>query len=259
MTKKLLIGIALVFGAILTIWACTKIDVRPTTQTNTTTNNQTSDSGGTTGGGDGGGGGGGGGDDDNPVGSDNFTYLYTYGSNYVRYTPIANKFEKVSSLTPDANRQMMPLQINTWSIANFRRDKLIFGHMKLKDNQGNVLFEWHDTEGAVHVVLAQNERELQRGNNHQAGLGWFLMATGTYTLEYETFPNSMGIPYLEGYEQYEGQIRLLVGANLTGNLQHGLEESERLQVPIGTTISRTFTVDFFTGIINFDANGFEHN
>ena len=88
MTKKLLIGIALVLGAILTIWACTKIDVRPTTQTKTTTQNDpTNDSGGSTGGG-----GGGGDDDENPVGTDNFTYLYSYGSNYVIYTPIANKF-----------------------------------------------------------------------------------------------------------------------------------------------------------------------
>lgn len=260
MTKKLLIGIALVLGAILTIWACTKIDARPSTQTKTTQNNQTSDSGGNTGGG-GGGSSGGGGDDENPVGTDNFTYLYTYGSNYVRYTPIANKFEKVDHTSKDAARAMIPIDLHSWSIANFVRSKLIFSHFKLKDSQGTVLYEYHDTEGAVHVSLSQNERENNRGNNHQAALSRFLIAEGNYTIEYQSLSNSVGKAYFEAFEQYESnQFRMLIGSNVTGNLQGSIEEADRMEVNPNTTITYGFTVTYGNySIIKLNANGFEHN
>lgn len=257
MTKKLLIGIAVVIGAILTIWACTKIDVRPTQQ-KTTQNNQTSDSGGSNGGGDGGSGGSGGGED--PIGSDNFTYLYVYGSNYVRCTPIPNKFEKIDHYSKDAARAMIPIDLHSWSIANFVRSKLIFSHFKLKDSQGTILYEYHDTEGAVHVSLSQNERENNRGNNHQVGLSRFLIAEGNYTIEYENFSNSIGKAYFEAFEQYEGnQFRMLVGSNITGNLQSSIEESDRMQVNPNTTITYGFTVAYGNySLIKLNANGFEH-
>lgn len=258
MTKKLLIGIALVLGAILTIWACTKIDVRPTTQTKTTTDNQTSDSGGSTGGG---GSSGGNGDDENPVGSDNFTYLYTYGSNYVRYTPIANKFEKIDHYSKDAARAMIPIDLHSWSIANFVSSKLIYSHFKLKDSQGTVLYEYHDTEGAVHVSLSQNERETNRGNNHQVALSRFLIAEGNYTIEYQNLNNSVGKAYFEAFEQYEGnQFRMLIGSNVTGNLQPSIEVADRMEVSPNTSITYGFTVTYGNySMIKFNANGFENN
>lgn len=260
MTKKLLIGIALVLGAILTIWACTKIDVRPNTQTKTTQNNPTNDSGGTTGGGSGGGGSDGG-DDENPVGTDNFTYLYNYGSNYVRYTPIANKFEKVEHTSKDAARRMVPIDLHTWSIANFVRSKLIYSNFKLKDSQGTVLYEYHDTEGAVHVSLAQNDRENNRGNNHQAALSRFLIAEGNYTIEYDNLNNSLGKAYFEAFEQYEGnQFRMLVGSNLHFNLQSSIERADRIQVNPNTSITFEFTLSYGNySVIKFNANGFEDN
>lgn len=259
MTKKLLIGIALVLGAILTIWACTKIDVRPNQQTKTTTSNQTSDSGGSTGGGGGSGGGGTSGGDDNPVGTDNFTYLYNYGSNYVRCTPIPNKFEKISHFSRDAARRMLPIDIPSWSISNFNREKLIFGHFKLKDNQGTVLFEYHDTEGAVHVTSSQNQRENERGNNHQAALSRFLISEGVYTIEFENLPNSVGSAYLEAYEAHDSQqYRMLVGSNITGNLQGSIEIPDRLQVSPNNSVSVSFTVSFDNvNYLKVNTNGFE--
>lgn len=260
MTKKLLIGIALVLGAILAIWACTKIDVRPNTQTKTTQNTQTNDSG-SSGGSGSGGGGPGTGDDDNPVGSDNFTYLYNYGSNYVRCTPIPNKFEKVDHASKDAARSMIPIDLHSWSIANFVRTKLIFSHFKLKDSQGTVLYEYHDTEGAVHVSLSQNDRENNRGNNHQAALSRFLIAEGNYTIEYQNLSNSIGKAYFEAFEQYEGnQFRMLIGSNVTGNLQPSIEVSDRMEVSPNTSITYGFTVTYGNySMIKFNANGFEHN
>lgn len=271
MTKKIMIGIAILLGILIAIWACTKVVVRPKTATRTSqsTSNDSSGSGSSGGGNSGGGdsneensgtGGGSSGGDENPIGTDNFTYQYSYGSNYVRYTPIANKFEKINHYSRDEARRMMPMDVHSWSIANFDRSKLIFSHFKLKDANGTVLYEYHDIEGAVHVSLAQNARETNRGNNHQQEYSRFLIAEGNYTIEYHNLSNSVGVAYLEALEQYEGnQFRMLVGSNVTGNLQASVENVDRLQVPPNLDVTVGFTVNFgqYT-MVKFNANGFEH-
>jgi len=192
---------------------------------------------------------------------DPFTVLYMEGDSYVRYRPVADVFEKTDSLTRDVARKMMPLDLHTWSIANFNRDLLIFSHFRLMDKGGYTLFEYDDTIGAVHVALAQNDAELARGNNHQPALSEFLIAEGEYQVEYTLSPGSVGRPSLMLWRQRaNNQFLLLVGANVNGAEQGSIEAVDGILVNFGETVTRPFTVQFLdedNALYKSNANGFE--
>lgn len=268
MTKATkIITTTIIIAAIIlgVVWACTKVEVQPTKPKDTPTSQNTeSNDSGSSGGGDGTGGGtGGGGTGGGGVGTDNFTYLYNYGENFVRYTPTPNKFEKVNHYNRDESRQMMPIDLHSWSIANFNPSKKIFSNFRLKDAGGVVLYEYHDTEGAVHVSFAQNEREISRGNNHQSDYSRFMIASGGYSIEYEVLGNSVGKPSLEFVEQHEGNtFRMIIGSNPDGNLIGQVNVSDRLLIESkNEIITRNFTINFINEnncILKFNANGFEN-
>lgn len=192
---------------------------------------------------------------------DPFTVLFEDGDSYVRYRPVADTFEKTDSLMRDVARKMMPIDLHTWSIANFNRDLLMFSHFRLMDKVGYTLFEYNDTIGAVHVSLAQNDQELARGNNHQPGLSEFLIAEGDYQVEYTLKPGSAGRPSLMVWRQRPNNTFLvLVGANVTGVEQGGIDGVDGILVNFNETVTRPFTVQFLDEdnvIYKSNANGFE--
>lgn len=192
---------------------------------------------------------------------DPFTVLFEDGDSYVRYRPVADTFEKTDSLMRDVARKMMPIDLHTWSIANFNRDLLMFSHFRLMDKVGYTLFEYNDTIGAVHVSLAQNDQELARGNNHQPGLSEFLIAEGDYQVEYTLKPGSAGRPSLMVWRQRPNNtFLLLVGANVTGVEQGGIDGVDGILVNFNETVTRPFTVQFLDEdnvIYKSNANGFE--
>lgn len=193
--------------------------------------------------------------------TDPYSYLYQSGDNYVRFRPVANVLEKVSGAQRDVARQMMPIDLHTWSIANFNRSLLMFTHFKLRDAAGTTLFEINDLEGAVHVALAQNAHETDRGNNHQPQLSDFLIATGSYEVELSVLPGSLGKPSLMLWRQREGNLFLvLVGAAPSGQEQSSVSGPDGLLVNVGETVTRGFTVTFVdepNAIYKSNANGFE--
>ena len=194
-------------------------------------------------------------------GVDPYTYLYQEGESYVRYLPVGGQLEKNDGGPRDAARRMMPIDLHTWSIANFDRDLLMFSHFRLADAGGATLFEYHDTEGAVHVSLAKTERESERGNNHQADLSSFLLVEGTYTVEYTLSADSVGHPSLMVWRQREGnRFLMLVGSSVTGVEQDSVDGDDGIWVDFGETVTRTFTVEFLdedNALYKSNANGFE--
>lgn len=231
-------------------------DKKPTTPRSANvpngTGGNTNTGGGNTGtGGETGGGGTGGGT------PDNFTYLYQYGSNYVRYKPTANIFEKTAGVSRDNGRRMMPIDLFSWCIANRNRNKLIFCNYRIKDSNGAVIFEAYDTEGAVHVSLAQNDRENNRGNNHQEQYSRFLIKEGTYTIEFSRLNGSVGVPQLYLVEQHDGnQFKCLVG-NSVGQTVGSVDN---IGIGVNDTYTATFTISFIDEdncIIKGNANGFD--
>lgn len=193
---------------------------------------------------------------------DPFTVLFEDGASYVRYRPVPDIFEKTDSLMRDAARKMMPIDLHTWSIANFNRDLLMFSHFRLMDKVGYTLFEYEDTIGAVHVALAQNDAEKARGNNHQPALSEFLIAEGDYQVEYTLKPGSAGRPSLMLWRQRpDNKFLLLVGANVTGNEQGSIEAVDGILVDFNETVTRSFSVQFLdedNAIYKSNANGFEN-
>lgn len=192
---------------------------------------------------------------------DPFTVLFEDGSSYVRYRSVTNTFEKTDSLMRDVARKMMPIDLHSWSIANFNRDLLMFSHFRLMDKGGYTLFEYNDTIGAVHVVLAQNDAEKARGNNHQPALSEFLIAEGEYQVEYTLMPGSAGHPSLMLWRQRpNNQFLLLVGANVNGAEQGGVDAVDGILVNFNETVTRPFSVQFLDEdnvIYKSNANGFE--
>jgi hypothetical protein len=174
---------------------------------------------------------------------------------------VTNTFEKTDSLMRDVARKMMPIDLHSWSIANFNRDLLMFSHFRLMDKGGYTLFEYNDTIGAVHVVLAQNDAEKARGNNHQPALSEFLIAEGEYQVEYTLMPGSAGHPSLMLWRQRpNNQFLLLVGANVNGTEQGGVDAVDGILVNFNETVTRPFSVQFLDEdnvIYKSNANGFE--
>lgn len=186
---------------------------------------------------------------------DNFTYLYQSGSNYVRYKPTTNVFEKTAGLSRDNARRMMPIDLFSWSIQNRDRNKLIFCNYRIKDSNGTVIFEAYDTEGAVHVVNAQNERESNRGNNHQEQYSRFLIKEGTYSIEFTRLNGSVGTPYLWVVQQFNG-FKCLVGSSVGQTLQ----SLDTIGINVTDSYTANFTIDFVDEdncIIKANANGFD--
>lgn len=193
---------------------------------------------------------------------DPFTVLFEDGDSYVRYRQVPDIFEKTDGFMRDAARKMMPMDLHTWSIANFNRDLLMFSHFRLMDKVGYTLFEYNDTIGAVHVVLAQNDAEKARGNNHQPALSEFLIVEGDYQVEYTLKPGSAGHPSLMLWRQRQNnQFLLLVGANVNGNEQGSIEAVDGILVNFNETVTRSFSVQFLdedNAIYKSNANGFEN-
>lgn len=192
---------------------------------------------------------------------DPFTVLFEDGASHVRYRPVPDIFEKTDNLMRDVARKMMPIDLHSWSIANFNRDLLIFSHFKLMDKGGYTLFEYNDTIGAVHVALAQNDAELARGNNHQPALSEFLIAEGEYQVEYTLMPGSAGRPSLMLWRQRANNTFLmLVGADVDGVEQGSVDAVDGILVNFGETVTRSFTVQFLdedNALYKSNANGFE--
>ena len=187
--------------------------------------------------------------------------LYESGASYVEYQPIPDVFEKIESGGRDAARRMMPIDLHTWSIANFNRDLLMFSEFALTDSSSRTLFRYHDEEGAVHVSLAENSRETDRGNNHQTAYSDFRIVEGTYTVTYTLLPGSTGHPSLMLWQQREGnRFVVLVGNSPTGTEQSSVEGADGYVVAFGETVSRSFTVSFLdeeNALFKSNANGFE--
>jgi len=193
---------------------------------------------------------------------DPFTVLFEDGDSHVRYRQVADIFEKTDNAMRDVARKMMPIDLHSWSIANFNRDLLMFSRFRLMDEVGYTLFEYNDTIGAVHVVLAQNDAEEARGNNHQPALSEFLIAEGDYQVEYTLKPGSAGRPSLMLWRQRpNNQFLLLVGADVTGNEQGSVEAVDGILVNFNATVTRSFSVQFIdedNALYKSNANGFEH-
>ena len=193
---------------------------------------------------------------------DPFTVLYEQGDSVVRYRPVADVFEKTDKLVRDPARKMMPIDLHTWSIANFNRDLLMLSRFRLMDKGGYTLFEYKDTIGAVHVALAQTPEETARGNNHQPALSEFLIAEGDYQVEYTLLPNSAGHPSLMLWRQRENNLfLLLVGAAVNGVEQGSVDADDGILVDFNETVTRSFTVQFLdedNAIYKSNANGFEN-
>lgn len=192
---------------------------------------------------------------------DPFMVLYENGDSVVHYRPVADVFEKTDKLVRDAARKMMPIDLHTWSIANFNRDLLMFSRFRLMDKGGYTLFEYKDTIGAVHVALAQTPEEKERGNNHQPALSEFLIVEGEYQVEYTLLPSSAGHPSLMLWRQRENNMFLmLVGAAVNGMEQGSVEAVDGITVGFNETVTRTFNVQFLdedNAIYKSNANGFE--
>lgn len=195
------------------------------------------------------------------VEEDPFTVLFEQGDSVVRYRPVPDVFEKTNSLVRDPVRKMMPIDLHTWSIANFNRDLLMFGRFRLMDKGGYTLFEYKDTIGAVHVALAQTPEEKERGNNHQPALSEFLIAEGEYQVEYTLTPGSAGHPSLMLWRQRENNMFLmLVGAAVSGLEQGAVDAVDGILVDFNETVTRSFNVQFLdedNAIYKSNANGFE--
>lgn len=195
--------------------------------------------------------------------SETLTDLYREGDSYVAYQPVADTFEKTDGSTRDRARQLMPISLPSWSIANFDRDLLIHSDLRLTDASGRTLFRAYDTEGAVHVSLAQTERETSRGNNHQSAYSDFLIAPGAYTLTFTNLPTSAGRPSLMVWQQREGnRFVLLVGASVTGAEESSVDGDDGVLVGVGETVSQTFTVGWLdedNALYKGNANGFERS
>lgn len=192
---------------------------------------------------------------------DPFMVLYEQDDSLVRYRPVADVFEKTDMLVRDAARKMMPIDLHTWSIANFNRDLLMFSRFRLMDKGGYTLFEYKDTIGAVHVALAQTPEEKARGNNHQPALSEFLIAEGEYQVEYTLTPGSAGRPSLMLWRQRENNLFLmLVGAAVNGMEQGAVDAVDGILVGFNETVTRSFNVQFLdedNAIYKSNANGFE--
>jgi len=192
-------------------------------------------------------------------------YLYQHPSNgsFVRYQKIENVFEKTEQLQRDAARQMMPIDLHTWSISNFNASLLMYSEFKVLDGAGTTLFEYRDTEGAVHVTLAQNEYEAARGNNHQTSLSSFLIAQGEYKLVYKLAPESKGKPSLMLWRQRpENLFLILVGSNPSGVEQGNADGPDGYLVSPGEQVERSFAIQFVDQdnvLYKSNANGFEFN
>jgi hypothetical protein len=156
---------------------------------------------------------------------------------------------------------MMPIDLHTWSIANFNRDLLMFSRFRLMDKGGYTLFEYNDTIGAVHVALAQTPEEKARGNNHQPALSEFLIAEGEYQVEYTLTPGSAGRPSLMLWRQRPNNLFLmLVGAAVNGMEQGAVDAVDGILVNFNETVTRSFNVQFLdedNAIYKSNANGFE--
>lgn len=193
---------------------------------------------------------------------DPFTVLFEDGDSYVRYRQVTDTFEKTDNLMRDVARKMMPIDLHTWSIANFNRDLLMFSRFRLMDKVGYTLFEYNDTIGAVHVALAQNDAETARGNNHQPALSEFLIAEGDYQVEYTLKPGSAGRPSLMLWRQRpDNQFLLLVGADVDGNEQGTVDAVDGILVNFNETVTRSFSVQFLdedNALYKSNANGFEN-
>jgi hypothetical protein len=189
------------------------------------------------------------------------TDLYREGDSYVAYQPIAGIFEKTDGTTRDRDRQLMPLSLPSWSIANFDRDLLIYSDLRLTDGSGRTLFRAYDTEGAVHVSLAQTERETTRGNNHQGAYSDFLIAPGTYTVTFTNLATSAGRPSLMFWQQRDGnRFVLLVGGSVTGAEESSVDGEDGVLVEVGETVSQTFSIGWLdedNALYKGNANGFE--
>lgn len=189
------------------------------------------------------------------------TQLYENGDSFVCYRPVPDVFEKTDQLVRDAARKMMPIDLHTWSIANFDRDLLMLSRFRLMDGQGFTLFEYRDTIGAVHVSLAQTPEETARGNNHQPALSEFLIKEGAYQVEYTLLPGSAGHPSLMLWRQRENnQFLVLVGADVDGVEQGSIDAPDGILVGFEQTVTRSFTVEFLdedNAIYKSNANGFE--
>ncbi len=196
------------------------------------------------------------------VEEDPFTVLFEQGDSVVRYRPVPDVFEKTDSLVRDPVRKMMPIDLHTWSIANFNRDLLMLSRFRLMDDVGYTLFEYKDTIGAVHVSLAQTPEEMARGNNHQPALSEFLIAEGDYQVEYTLLPNSAGHPSLMLWRQRENNLfLLLVGAAVNGVEQGSVDADDGILVDFNETVTRSFSVQFLdedNAIYKSNANGFEN-
>ena len=187
--------------------------------------------------------------------------LYESGASYVEYQPIPDVFEKIAGGGRDTARRMMPIDLHSWSIANFDRDRLMFSEFALTDAAGRTLFRYHDEEGAVHVTLAETSRETDRGNNHQSAYSAFRIVEGTYTATYTLLAGSAGHPSLMLWQQREGnRFVVLVGASPTGAEQSSVDAADGYTVAFGETVSRSFTVSFLdeeNALYKSNANGFE--
>ena len=196
------------------------------------------------------------------VEEDPFTVLFEQGDSVVRYRPVPDVFEKTNSLVRDPVRKMMPIDLHSWSIANFNRDLLMFSRFRVMDKGGYTLFEYKDTIGAVHVSLAQTPEETARGNNHQPALSEFLIAEGDYQVEYTLLPDSAGRPSLMLWRQRENNLfLLLVGAAVNGVEQGAVDAVDGILVEFNETVTRPFTVQFLdedNAIYKSNANGFEN-
>ncbi len=192
--------------------------------------------------------------------ADPFTYAYQENGNFVRYLPIPNAFEKIIGGQRDNARKMMPIDLHTWSIANFDVNKRMFSDFRLQDGSGKVLYEIHDLEGAVHGELATNQRDKDRGNNHQQDKSDFLISEGDYTVVYTLLGGSTGRPQLIVWRQRPNNMfAILVGANPSETDGNTIDDKGYL-VNFGETVSRTFHVTYFDEdnvLYKSNANGFE--
>ena len=194
--------------------------------------------------------------------TESFTELYREGDSYVRYQAVTDVFEKASGLSRDSSRRMMPIDLHTWSIANFNRDLLMYSHFSLSTASGTTLYEYNDTEGAVHVTLAETERESERGNNHASDLSDYLIAEGDYQISYTLSSDSAGRPSLMLWRQRDGNhFLMMVGAEVTGVEQDSVEGDDGILVEPGETVTRSFTVSYLdedNALYKSNANGFEY-
>ena len=113
----------------------------------------------------------------------------------------------------------------------------------------------------MHVTLAENSRESDRGNNHQTAYSDFRIVEGTYTVTYTLLPGSTGRPSLMLWQQREGNRFVVhVGNTPTGTEQSSVEAADGYVVAFGETVSRSFTLSFLgedNALFKSNANGFE--